>query len=831
MDTAAIMKTLLALTLLTLLITSPVAAAVEKVNNGDFSEGLTGWDTYQYTTTNSATITLSTPSELAMVEIYVPAGNEDAYVEVYQDVDITYVDELSFAVAGTTLYINGYGQVQVYLGNRLLTTIDSTTLSPDNLDSYRLDVSSYSGTYDIVFRFSVLSPQNAALDCYFWLTDVSAISSETKPSYVSSSVSPGVVTQAESVTASFRVIGGYPDTTFYISWGDGQQTQTTVSTQGTFTETFTHTYSSPGTYTVTGWARNGAGATNQYTVGTVEVVALDFSAYPTSGNPPLTVQFSAEGTNIVSVLWDFGDGATSTQQNPVHTYAASPNPYTVTLTGYTASGKTIQVPKENLISASAQYISWDKTTYEAGETAELTWSLRNPDFSTYSYTIQILPSDSQGNIGGSSSVITPISITAATGTQTIDTTGYAGYYTAAIFQSGTNVPIAISTTNIFTQATLTVNLAISGETYTNATTITLTKDGTVIRTNTTTTGQAQFTIPTGTYIVSATTTGYATQTATVNLLENTAITIDFVTGTSQSGTPSGSGSSYASTFITFRTLDELTGLPLTGVSVKAIGVRATSPLDWIANLFGSQWGEEILESEVSGYTDSYGAITFPMFLSVQYSITATTPDGKTKTLIMTPSSLQSEYIIEIPSTKQPDKTEAQAVLTSVTVGSAGNLTIKYQDTTLSTQSITYQIWQKPTYNETYTLVQSIPSVGNTETITYAFDEYKGTDIKITITAVTGQFGTIERTYYHTFAGMLIDLGLPDNVYPWICLLAAILIAGIATYLQAPTVALAIVFIEWVFYFIGWANAFGPVFFFTLILATLLSIAFYTSSRR
>ena len=220
-----------------------------------------------------------------------------------------------------------------------------------------------------------------------------------------------------------------------------------------------------------------------------------------------------------------------------------------------------------------------------------------------------------------------------------------------------------------------------------------------------------------------------------------------------------------------------------------------------------------------------------MFLSVQYSITATTPGGKTKTLIMTPSSLQSEYIIEIPSTKQPDKTEAQAVLTSVTVGSAGNLTIKYQDTTLSTQSITYQIWQKPTYNETYTLIQSIPSVGNTETITYAFDEYKGTDIKITITAVTGQFGTIERTYYHTFAGMLIDLGLPDNVYPWICLLAAILIAGIATYLQAPAVAFAIVFIEWVFYFIGWANAFGPVFFFALILATLLSIAFYMSSRR
>ncbi len=46
----------------------------------------------------------------------------------------------------------------------------------------------------------------------------------------------------------------------------------------------------------------------------------------------LTVQFNDTSINSpVSWLWDFGDGTTSTLQNPLHTYATIGN-YTVTLT-------------------------------------------------------------------------------------------------------------------------------------------------------------------------------------------------------------------------------------------------------------------------------------------------------------------------------------------------------------------------------------------------------------------------------------------------------------------------------------------------------------------
>jgi predicted outer membrane repeat protein len=68
----------------------------------------------------------------------------------------------------------------------------------------------------------------------------------------------------------------------------------------------------------------------EYT-GAVLPVAL-FSAAPVAGTAPLAVTFSDESLGeITSWAWDFGDGQTSTVQNPQHTYAAAGN-YTVSLT-------------------------------------------------------------------------------------------------------------------------------------------------------------------------------------------------------------------------------------------------------------------------------------------------------------------------------------------------------------------------------------------------------------------------------------------------------------------------------------------------------------------
>jgi PKD repeat protein len=57
----------------------------------------------------------------------------------------------------------------------------------------------------------------------------------------------------------------------------------------------------------------------------------DFTADKTAGDYPLTVEFSDQSKNAVSYEWIFGDGGTSSDKNPVHTYTAEGN-YTVTLT-------------------------------------------------------------------------------------------------------------------------------------------------------------------------------------------------------------------------------------------------------------------------------------------------------------------------------------------------------------------------------------------------------------------------------------------------------------------------------------------------------------------
>jgi PKD repeat protein len=63
---------------------------------------------------------------------------------------------------------------------------------------------------------------------------------------------------------------------------------------------------------------------------------VDFSASPTEGKAPLTVQFTdltvpLEGICIDCWSWDFGDGGTSSEQNPVHTYNCA-GEYNVSLT-------------------------------------------------------------------------------------------------------------------------------------------------------------------------------------------------------------------------------------------------------------------------------------------------------------------------------------------------------------------------------------------------------------------------------------------------------------------------------------------------------------------
>lgn len=104
------------------------------------------------------------------------------------------------------------------------------------------------------------------------------------------------------------------------------------------------TYSQPGTYTVKLVVRNADGTngitkTNYITV--FPSPKASFSTNLTTGCVPVTIRFTDQSTtpsgSIVSWLWNFGDGSTSTERSPSHTYDVT-GFYNVSLTVTSSTG-------------------------------------------------------------------------------------------------------------------------------------------------------------------------------------------------------------------------------------------------------------------------------------------------------------------------------------------------------------------------------------------------------------------------------------------------------------------------------------------------------------
>jgi uncharacterized repeat protein (TIGR03803 family) len=116
--------------------------------------------------------------------------------------------------------------------------------------------------------------------------------------------------------------GGNLITNWNWSFGDG----TTNASQAP-----SHTYTNTNTFSVTLTAVNTNGSTIRGLGPSNVMVALptaSFAAWPTNGFIPLPVSFTGPavdsgGNALSSWSWSFGDGATSTDQNPAHIYIAT----------------------------------------------------------------------------------------------------------------------------------------------------------------------------------------------------------------------------------------------------------------------------------------------------------------------------------------------------------------------------------------------------------------------------------------------------------------------------------------------------------------------------
>jgi len=126
--------------------------------------------------------------------------------------------------------------------------------------------------------------------------------------------------------------GGVPPASSYL-WDFGDGITSTL-------ENPTHVYGAAGTYTVTLEACNEEDLCDTAS-GVVEVLPLpaaDFTFVVSN----LIVTFTNGSANADTYLWDFGDGITSTLDNPVHTYAAN-GTYTVTLSATGVCGTDVAI--------------------------------------------------------------------------------------------------------------------------------------------------------------------------------------------------------------------------------------------------------------------------------------------------------------------------------------------------------------------------------------------------------------------------------------------------------------------------------------------------------
>ncbi len=117
-------------------------------------------------------------------------------------------------------------------------------------------------------------------------------------------------------------------------WDFGDGTTSTASTPS-------HVYENPGQYTVTLLVDNGSPCLKYYSVFQVVNVEGRVPVFNVSVNPcpPFEVTFSDTTHGAASWSWNFGDGVTSTLQNPTHVFSNT-SPQHVGLTITTSAGCT-----------------------------------------------------------------------------------------------------------------------------------------------------------------------------------------------------------------------------------------------------------------------------------------------------------------------------------------------------------------------------------------------------------------------------------------------------------------------------------------------------------
>lgn len=169
------------------------------------------------------------------------------------------------------------------------------------------------------------------------------------------------------LSATFTDLTTNSPTNWLWNFGDG-----TTSTM----QNPTHVYSAPGTYNVCLFSGNPCG--NSSFCQSVTIICPQTTSTFTSAITNYNVVFTDQSPNLpFTWAWTFGDGGTSNQQNPNHTYTANGN-YNVCLTVANSCGSSTSCDTLS-ISCPIVNTAWTKTT--ANEVVSFTDATTNTPLS------------------------------------------------------------------------------------------------------------------------------------------------------------------------------------------------------------------------------------------------------------------------------------------------------------------------------------------------------------------------------------------------------------------------------------------------------------------
>lgn len=219
--------------------------------------------------------------------------------------------------------------------------VSFTQTATGDVSSYSWDFGDGANSSDANPVHSYNSPGNYTVS--LTVTGPGGSDTETKTNFVS--VTDGAITAEFTsstqngevpLSVDFTDNSSGDVTTWSWDFGDGGSSTS---------QNPSHTYSNAGTYSVSLTASNACGTdtetkTNYITVTepSCDAPVAAFSSNIQSGDAPLNVSFTDNSSNSPTEWsWDFGDGGSSTAQNPSHTYNSA-GTYSVTLTATNSCG-------------------------------------------------------------------------------------------------------------------------------------------------------------------------------------------------------------------------------------------------------------------------------------------------------------------------------------------------------------------------------------------------------------------------------------------------------------------------------------------------------------